>query len=443
MSPALRNTVLTEPLQRTVAHAEAQQTTQQATKAAAADFATPRFITRQPLLDAEFHIIGYELKVKPASPLPVLPGASCLRQIQDEALLVSVIDLDYQQALSRRLTLLNLDAATLDNPLLDKLPRENAILAVQPGNPTPALLARCQTLSREGYALALDETALMPGMIPLAMQSKYLRFNVGDNDLMSLCDRLVRIQSIQGPRLIARNVANEESFAACRKLSFDLFQGYFFAQPGLARARGIDTSRLRIIKLLNLVMSHADFPGIEAQFKLDPGLSLKMLRFINSVGVGLRYPVRSIGHALLMLGHDQLYRWLTLLLFTHQESDGRSQALLRNALVRARLMEILGQDQLAKEDRDGLFIVGILSMLEPLLHLPMDQILTVLNLSPSIVEALLHERGIYAPYLLLAEACENGEGQRIGEITQALGLDAEAVNQAHMHALIWSEGMDV
>jgi len=170
---------------------------------------------------------------------------------------------------------------------------------------------------------------------------------------------------------------------------------------------------------------------------------LKMLRFINSVGVGLRYPVRSIGHALLMLGHDQLYRWLTLLLFTHQESDGRSQALLRNALVRARLMEILGQDQLAKEDRDGLFIVGILSMLEPLLNLPMVQILAALKLSEPIVEALSHGNGIFAPYLHLAAACENGDVQRIGQLTQLLGLSAEAVNLAHMNALIWSESMDV
>jgi EAL and modified HD-GYP domain-containing signal transduction protein len=434
MSPSMLTAPLTQPLRQRAPNPQ---------NAEVADFSVPRFITRQPLLDNAFSIIGYELKVNQAGPLPVLPGATSLRQIQDEALLVSVIDLEYQQALSRRLTLLNVNSETLDNPLLDKLPRESAILAVHPQNPTPALLARCQTLAREGYALALDEAALMPGMIPLAMQSKYLRFDAGGNDLMKLTDRLVRIQSIQGPRLIARNVENEETFSACRKLSFDLFQGYFFAQPGLARARGIDTSRLRIIKLLNLVMSHAEFPGIEAQFKLDPGLSLKMLRFINSVGVGLRYPVRSIGHALLMLGHDQLYRWLTLLLFTHQESDGRSQALLRNALVRARLTELLGQDQLAKEDRDGLFIAGILSMLEALLNLPMVDILAALNLSEPIVEVLLHGRGIYAPYLHLASAFENGDAATIGQLTQALGLSHEAVNLAHMNALIWSEGMDV
>jgi EAL and modified HD-GYP domain-containing signal transduction protein len=431
MSPALLNTISTERLRRPEPKAEE------------ALVPVPRFITRQPLLDGDFRVLGYELKINEASPLPVLPGATNLRQIQDEALLISVIDLEYQQAMSRRLTLLNLDLATLDNPLLEKLPREGAVLAVHPTNPTPALLARCQALSREGFALALDEAALSPGMLPLAQQSRYLRFDVGGIDLMGLCDRLVRIQGIQGPRLIARNVESEETFAACRKLSFDLYQGYFFTQLRPTAARGIDTSRLGIIKLLNLVMSHSEFPLIEAQFKLDPGLSFKMLRFINSPAVGLRHPIRSIGHALLMLGHDQLYRWLTLLLFSHQNTDGRSQARLRNALVRARFAEILGEDQLAKEYRGGLFIVGILSMLDALLNLPMEQVLAVLNLSEPIIDALLNGRGIYAPYLHLASACENGDRHSISQLTEALGLTPDAVNLAHINALIWSEGMDL
>ena len=160
MSPSMLTAPLTQPLRQRAPNPQ---------NAEVADFSMPRFITRQPLLDNAFSIIGYELKVNQAGPLPVLPGATSLRQIQDEALLVSVIDLEYQQALSRRLTLLNVNSETLDNPLLDKLPRESAILAVHPQNPTPALLARCQTLAREGYALALDEAALMPGMIPLAI----------------------------------------------------------------------------------------------------------------------------------------------------------------------------------------------------------------------------------------------------------------------------------
>ena len=299
----------------------------------------PRFLTRQPLLDVEYRVVGYELKVAERTPLPVLPGSTSLEQVQDENLLVSVIDLDYQQALSRKFTVLNLHEESLNNPLLENLPRESSIIAPRTTNPTPGLLARCQALAQQGYALALDEVALSPGMTPLARQSSYLRLDVGDNDLLSLCDRMVRLEGIKGPRLIARNVETEETFGACRRLSFDLYQGYFFTQLRPSAPHGIDTSRLGVMQLLNMVMNHAENAAIEARFKQDAGLSYKLLRYINSPAVGLRYPIRSIGHVLIMLGHDQLYRWLTLLLFSHERADGRSQALLRNALVRARLAE--------------------------------------------------------------------------------------------------------
>lgn len=405
--------------------------------------ALPRFLTRQPLLDGDYHVVGYELRINEKTPIPVLPGATSLEQVQDENLLASVLDMDYRQALSRKFTLLNLHASSLNNPLVEMLPKESSILALKPANPTPEWLARCQTLAEQGYALALDETALLPGMAPLARQSRYLRLDVGDNDLMALCDRLVRLEGIKGPRLIARNVESEEAFAACRKLSFDLYQGYFFTQLRPAATKGIDTSRMRIMQLLNLVMSHAEHSAIEAQFKLDAGLSLRLLRYINSPAVGLRYPIRSIGHVLLMLGHDQLYRWLTLLLFTHEKGDGRSQALLRNALVRARLVETLGEGRLGAELKGGLFVTGILSMLDALLNVPMGQAVASLNLAQPINEALLHGRGAYAPYLHLALACEHNDQTTLGHLAAELGLSAEEVNVAHLNALVWAEGLDL
>lgn len=403
----------------------------------------PRFLTRQPLLDSDYRVMGYELKINDKAPLPVLPGATTLQQIQDEILLVSTIDLNYQQALGRKLTLLSLHPASLDNPLVENLPRESAILSVRLTNPDPAMIARCQALSRMGFSLALDEAVFTPGMAPLARQCRYLCLDVGDNDVMALSDRMVRIQGIREPRLIARNVETEETFAACRKLSFDLFEGYFFTQLRPAAPQGIDTSRLLIMKLLNLVMNRAEFPALEAQFKLDAGLTYKLLRFINSPAVGLRYPIRSINHVLLMLGHDELYRWLTLLLFNHEGSEGRNQALLRNALVRARFAEILGENRLSADLRGGLFITGMLSMLDALLNVPMEQAIASLNLSQPIVDALLREQGGYSPYLRLAVACEKSDQTAIGQLTADLGLNPEEVNNAHINALIWTEGLDL
>jgi len=401
----------------------------------------PRFLTRHPLLDGEYRVIGYELGVNERAPLPVLPGATSPSQIRDENLLTRVIDEHYRGALCRKLTLLSLES--LDSPLLEHLPPENTILAVPPRPASPELLARCQALVRLGFTLSLEESSLSPGIAPLARQCGYLRLDVGDGDLMGLCDRLARIQGIKGPRLIARNVPSEESFAACRKLSFDLYQGDFLTQPTGSAGKHIDGSRLLIMKLLNLVLRHAEYAELEAQFKLDAGLSYKLLRYINSPAVGLRYPIRSINHVLLMLGHDQLYRWLTLLLFAHAESDGRSQALLRHALVRARFAEALGEERMPPELRGGLFITGILSLLDALLDLPMAQAIAALNLAQPIVDALLHGDGPYGPYLDLVKACERFDQLAIGQLAGELGMGAETVNLAHVNALIWQEGLDL
>lgn len=403
----------------------------------------PRYLTRQPILDSEFRVLGHEFSVRRQTPLPVLPGASSADQNRDELLLAALLDMDYQRALSHKLTLLGLAPESLDNPLVRKLSRGNTVLLVDPTNPTPALLAQCQALSRLGYALAIDEGSLSPGLAPLARQCQYIRVDVGDNDLAALCDRLVRVEGIQGPRLIARNVETGEAYAACRKLGFSLFQGYFFAHARADSGKGFDPGRLRIVSLLNLAAQRAEFPEIEAQFKLDPALTYRILRYINSPAVGLRYPVQSIGHVLLMLGHDQLHRWLTLLLFAQEGEDRRAQALLRTALVRARLAELLGEGRLDRGLAGGLFIAGILSLLDSLLGLRLDQALAPLKLAPAIGDALLRGEGPLAGYLNLAMACEGDDPAGLARLAAPLDLDPATVNHAHLQALIWSEAMDL
>ena len=130
-------------------------------------------------------------------------------------------------------------------------------------------------------------------------------------------------------------------------------------------------------------------------------------------------------------------------MFTHERGDGRSQALLRNALVRARLAESLGESPLAAEPRGGLFVTGILSMLDALLNVPMGQAIASLQLARPITEALLHRRGVYAPYLDLAQSCEAGDQASLAAAAAAVGMTAETVNTAHLNALVWAEGLDL
>ncbi len=400
------------------------------------------FLTRQPLLDAEYRVLGHELGLRRNVPVPVIPGATSHTQMQDEWLLTRVADLDAQDALGGAFVLLSLDRSSLDNPFLEQMPGERLLVASRADGPAADLLANCRELARTGIRVVLDEADACPDYPLLAPYCPYVRLDTSGLDALSLGARVDRIRSAGQPQLIAGNVDCQEAYETCRKLSFSLFQGYHFTQLRPAEPSRLDGRRLRIMELLNLVAAQSDFRRIEEQFKLDAGLSYRLLRFINSPAVGLRLPIRSIGHTLTLLGHDQLYRWLSLLLFGHGSEDGRDQALLRSAVVRARFTENLGREHLPASQRGGLFIVGILSLLDALFNVPMQEALDGLNLPAPVGDALLRGTGVYAPFLELARACEGFDQDGVARIAAAAGLDADAVNLAHVEALIWSAGLD-
>jgi len=405
-----------------------------------------RFLTRQPILDNEHRIVGYELKRRDAGSASLpgsIPGAATTQQAEDEWLLASAIDLAFQCALGDKLTFLSVAADTLHSPLMEQLPKDKVVVAIHPERSPPALIARVEKLAHDGLQLALDDPAEHQ---ELAGYCRYVRFDTTRYDAMSLAAQVVRsLDSGSGkkPRLIATQVDTPEVYEACRKLSFNLFQGYYYTHPLATTANRMDSSSMRVMELLNLVKNRAEFPQLEKVFKLDPALSYRLLRYMNSPAIGLRRTIESIGHALILLGHDQIYRWLTLLLFTGGEVSPRSQSLLRNALVRARFTESLGRDKLKTGEHEGLFIVGIFSLLDGLLNVPMEKALAGLHLPQPVFDALLKRNGLYAPYLKLAIACEHFDQATIAASAAEIGLDADTVNLAHVNALIWSEGIDI
>ena len=72
----------------------------------------------------------------------------------------------------------------------------------------------------------------------------------------------------------------------------------------------------------------------------------------------------------------------------------------------------------------------------------MQQVLEQITLTPAITEALLYQRGKYAPYLKLAIACERFNHDRIAELAQQIGFDYIHANALHADALIWAQQVD-
>lgn len=402
-----------------------------------------RYLTRQPILDPGNRIIGYELGLRGDVPLPVLPGASSEASIEDEYLITCVADLDFRRALGNRLVLLSISTRTLDNPLLETLARERTLLALQADELTPRVAERVAALADAGYIFVFDNYSGAVDQIGFLQHFEYARLDVTRLDALNLSHLALHLRNAGQVRLIAANVENDDTLIGCRQLPFHLFQGHHFTQLRPAAPHRLDSNRMRVMDLLNMVMKHAELPKIEAAFKQDAALSIRLLRFMNSPALGIRHEIQSIGHALMMLGHDNLYRWLTFLLFSGDQGDARTLALFRTALTRARLLEILGQERITSDLRGGLFLVGILSILDAVLNVPMAQALANLRLPQTVVSVLQAETGPYAPYLALAKACERFDQDTVSRWAGHLGIPPDEINLAHVNALIWSESLEL
>lgn len=192
-----------------------------------------------------------------------------------------------------------------------------------------------------------------------------------------------------------------------------------------------------LLELLEKLRNKEEIRKIELLFKRDVAASFKLLRYINSAGFNLSCEIQSIRHAVEILGYQPLYRWVTLLLVTAGEG-GTPPALMKKAVVRGRLAELLGKEMLAPADCDNLFIVGVFSLLEDILELPMDQVLEAIRLPEPIVDALLHRQGLYGPFLALAEACEQEGGNDIENLACALQLEVDKVRRHYLSAQAWA-----
>ena len=141
-----------------------------------------------------------------------------------------------------------------------------------------------------------------------------------------------------------------------------------------------------------------------------------------------------------MLGLKKLFRWAALLLTTSQ-GVRPSPAVVHLAVVRGRLMELLAAESLTPAECDDAFIVGVFSLLDTLLGMPLEQAMGYIVLPAPVVDALLRQQGPLATFLELTLACENEDDAVFAKASRTLELTGHQVNGAHLHARAWAENL--
>ncbi|MFA7240674.1 MAG: EAL domain-containing protein [Sulfuricellaceae bacterium] len=402
------------------------------------------FLGRQPILDRQQKIVAYELLFRHNR---IATAAEISDQFDASATVFAnmLCDLGTKWVLGEKLAFINVSASMLlGGGVVELLPPGRVVLELlETVQPSTQVLARCQHLRGKGFRFALDDFVLNEQNTALLPIASYIKVDIRQTQMDKARQMLNVLEKRQlSAKLLAEKVETAKEFKDYKALGFSYFQGYYFAHPETLSAKTINPAYENVLLLLNKVRENASPPEIEKFFKHDVALTFKLLRYINSVGFGLSCEIESIRHAITILGYQQLYRWLTLLLVTAGQAT-TPHALLITAMTRGRLTELLGQDYMEQQDRDNLFIVGIFSMLDAILETPMEQVVEKLSLPAAVSDALLTRDGIYGPFLGLAEACESGNFSRIEELSTFLQLEPKKVNRVHLEALAWAETLGV
>lgn len=397
-------------------------------------------IARQAIVDAKRVVVGYELFDRSTA-------HDAHTAASDAALLFNALSYGGAEALVGKLTVfINCTHESLAGGHLELVHPDKVVLEVPtlPEGATPEAIDACvgtfEGLKTRGFKLAFDQQVLRrpyAGWLPMA---SYIKFDMSAFKPELAAPLVQFARNYSQAELVAEKVETAEQFQRMADLGVKLFQGYWFAKPSMVQAKTVRPSQAIIIQLINLVRRQASSAEIEDLLKKDPTLSFNLLRFINSSGFGLQCEITSFRHAVMILGLKKLFRWAALLLTTSR-AGGSPPAVGTMAVVRGRLMELLAQELLPQEECDNAFVVGVFSMLDTMLGMPLESALSSVALPESVVDALLHDRGVFAPFLALTKACESGDEAAFAYNAGQLQLSNHQVNWAHLQALAWAESL--
>ena len=360
-------------------------------------------VVRHPIADARHVVVGYELRFGGTIDL----GDPSMDAKATSALLLDAFgDIGLETLAGRHPAWVTIARNFLVEIGPPPVRPDRAVLQIKAYQAQDDLLVILQQLARSGYTIALDEYDGRDDLGPLMSLCSIVRIDVSRVGLDAL-PAATAAPKMQSALLVATNVPDHATFAACRDLRFTYFQGEYFAQPRLFRRTSVATAGLGSLRrLAELTAGDVSFEDLEQIIASDVGLSLKLLRYVNSAFFALPRTVSSVREALTLLGVRTVRRWAVVMAISalpdvHDE-------LVSLALSRARMCEVLAGSALP-EERETLFTIGLFSVADALLDCPMAEVLDSLPFTDEIQLALLRREGPKGELLSAVIAYERGE----------------------------------
>jgi c-di-GMP-related signal transduction protein len=392
----------------------------------------PRFVARQPILKADEKVFGYELLFRDgiANQFGGADPEHASRSVLDSSLLMG-LDL----LCDSRRAFINCTRDVLLNDYMTFLPPGQTVIEIlETITADDPVVAACRNLKSLGYSIALDDFTENDPRTALIGLADIIKVDLRITPAEKLPDIVERYGA--HCRMLAEKVETYEEFHAAKKMGFAYFQGYFFCRPEMLPAKQLDPNQMNHLRMLQAASRpELNQREIEDLVKGEPSLCYRLLRYLNSSLFGLQAEIHSVRQALMMLGERETRRWLRLVA-TLAAGQKKTSALILAALERARFCEQLGVK--SRQSESDLFLMGLLSLMDAILDMPMAEIVKAIALDPECKAALLGDYAAAGPVYPLVLAQEAGDWLRVAELAKLLHVTENDVADEHWRAMQWA-----
>lgn len=390
---------------------------------------------RQPIFDARQRLWGYEVYCLAAE------GTEQSLADADSALAClaasAYMGLQEVSERGRRLVIRLSEKPVLDH-LPYALPPAMGVLKLPEETPTdPGTLDLLSRLKADGYLVALEHFRGHEAQAALHQLADILSLDCGSP---SLDEDLVRARRLPAQRM-ACGVDDRRRLELCRALGFDLLQGSFFKAPEAVPLRKLNANQVARLRLLELVEDpDPDFGRLTQTIQSDAALTFRLLSYLNSAAFGFRQSIKSVRQAIALLGWTKARNWLRVALLSDMSGAPETTELVRLAAQRGKFLEGLAErfDYWGFQS-DSLQLVGLFSLLDAILGLPMEEVVRYLPVDEKLKGALRQEgNNEYVPLLKLAALLEDDRRSEAQNLLQQLGLEEPEVMSVFRSAVQWA-----
>jgi len=395
-------------------------------------------LARQGIYDAKGEVHAYELLYRNGDALTA--NVNELNPFSGDTATSSVItqlfaNLDMNLILGNKPAYINFTHNHLIEQLPKLLPNNRIVIEVlEHVAIDKPLISSLMELHELGYKIALDDFIFSKEAAPLIELADVIKIDVLNFNKKEIEQQLKPLKGFNG-KFLAEKIEDKQQFTNCIELGFNYFQGFFLNRPDAQKGKAITENKTSLLRLLaELNDEQVTVERVEDIILQIPKLSYRILRLANSASMYKGKKVESLLDAINQLGLLQIRNWVSLLMLA--SLDDLSKDLMERTLIRAKMCESLAKAS-GYSNPHLAYTVGVLSTLDGILNETMSSLLSKIQLSDTLNQALLHHQGELGVLLKFTKDYEEANFNQLDKVH----IDTDAFTKAYLEGIEYAQSL--